>query len=750
MYDKRRVVAISSELILVSFCFLVYLEIFRDFGFIESFPQRWHYMGKVQFDLVKNEDDGLEVIWNPTLRFKDREQKQIGLDWFRKQIRRLQRFKIHKYTGDSPADYYSIPQKEWELIWKFYENNINAMNAAVQKLQTELGENNEDEVCSMEDSLNATDYDVLDYQFDGLNYRGHTTCHNDEDMKLDKLGSVHSLQTNYQALRFLIDDEAQNVCMTLERTVQICSKYRPHYHEYFVHAAARYVESVKRVIFIGGGDSMLLYEVLKYPDLELVVGLELDQQVTRQSFKHFHTQTHFDDERVEWWFGDATKSLLLLPQDYWQSFDLVLVDLSETVMSLTVTDELDVFDALALLLKPDGVMVKNERYLEKFSRVFDNAIQIYYESPVICDQCLVMGSHTVDFLHSTLKDHGIETLLYEPLVTSENRYDLLHDYRKQDPHAAGKCEPLSMPKKPMEQENSLGITGIVEAENAAVPFDENIKELLHAAIAREGFTSLSVRQVDETLILIVMREGYVVGRFWPEKQYCGFDINLWGRLHKMKQLENSLISAIGSTLVSSYRIVVGGMYGSAKWREDPMVGPQIVQARTCGDKEVTTVPAPVGDIVNIALEETVNLVPKKEVLAAVLCGTEHSRDCASADVLQRHPNVDRVIKFWTCPDLESEDVAEQTAKMFECEKSFSRMLNQAFNQDSKADLFVIDIAASYPMLQILNIMLDDDSNRVSWIQGKNVFVAISADPSEEPWRSNFLDRCKFAANKRSL
>lgn len=36
-------------------------------------------------------------------------------------------------------------------------------------------------------------------------------------------------------------------------------------------------------------------------------------------------------------------------------------------MSMSVTEELDVFDALGLLLKPDGVMVKNELYFDKFS-----------------------------------------------------------------------------------------------------------------------------------------------------------------------------------------------------------------------------------------------------------------------------------------------------------------------------------------------------------------------------------------------
>ena len=38
---------------------------------------------------------------------------------------------------------------------------------------------------------------------------------------------------------------------------------------------------------------------------------------------------------------------------------MVLVDLSETVMSFTVTEGLDIMEALSLLLKPDGIFVKN-------------------------------------------------------------------------------------------------------------------------------------------------------------------------------------------------------------------------------------------------------------------------------------------------------------------------------------------------------------------------------------------------------
>jgi spermidine synthase len=123
---------------------------------------------------------------------------------------------------------------------------------------------------------------------------------------------------------------------------------------------------------------MLLNEFTKYPSLELIVGLELDQRVTRGSYKHHGTQPHFDQDRVEWWFGDATKSLLMLPKSYFGTFDLVIVDLSETIMSEKVTEELDVLDMLTLLLQPDGIMLKNEFYFGKFKQMFSHSVMVHW------------------------------------------------------------------------------------------------------------------------------------------------------------------------------------------------------------------------------------------------------------------------------------------------------------------------------------------------------------------------------------
>ena len=62
----------------------------------------------------------------------------------------------------------------------------------------------------------------------------------------------------------------------------------------------------------------------------------------------------FDNDKVELWFWDATKSLVMLPKEYLGSFDMVVVDLSETAMSLTVRDKLDVIEALNEMLSSDA------------------------------------------------------------------------------------------------------------------------------------------------------------------------------------------------------------------------------------------------------------------------------------------------------------------------------------------------------------------------------------------------------------
>lgn len=72
-----------------------------------------------------------------------------------------------------------------------------------------------------------------------------------------------SIRSHYQEIFFYHDQTINDMCMKLDDTVQQCTSYRPHYHEFAVHFPSRFLTEIKRVLFVGGGDSMVLHDVLK-------------------------------------------------------------------------------------------------------------------------------------------------------------------------------------------------------------------------------------------------------------------------------------------------------------------------------------------------------------------------------------------------------------------------------------------------------------------------------------------------------
>ncbi|KAL3912356.1 MAG: hypothetical protein SGILL_006918, partial [Bacillariaceae sp.] len=276
-----------------------------DYGFVERYPQRWYVNTdkKYQFDLDENPNTGkIEVIeWKKMPKNSDYRMDRL-LIFFRTQIRRLRRLKNVLYMSSdgapaSPANqgknWLDIPALEWKSVWEFAEANIVAYTVALEHLEMYIQENRDDfELLSdidgnstvspsVADSTYATQatashYDPLTMEGDDNAYELYT-CDTTDAFNMVGFVEMEEMDTSYQELVFSRRNDTDDVCMTLDNIIQICANYRPHYHEYITHAAGRYVKDVKKIMFIGGGDSMLLHEALKYPDVEKVVGLELDQ-----------------------------------------------------------------------------------------------------------------------------------------------------------------------------------------------------------------------------------------------------------------------------------------------------------------------------------------------------------------------------------------------------------------------------------------------------------------------------------------
>lgn len=733
-------------------------EIFRDYGIVESMPQRWDIPVDAIYIPFDDEEKDLEEIKFPSTTYKLEIEIQEDVDgklywefsepdisfdlhedgtvtWasntfhelkeagdfdviegrFRKQLRRLKR--IRNIEWDRDAQFYSIPQEEWDAIWLFHKAYTNALELALEAIGVDL-------------NTGDSHYDDFRYEMDGTVYN-NLNCKSSELIDFRDYEIFEEKQSNYQGMTWQSRAQDSDTCLHLDDMLQICSSYRPHYHEFFVHYPAQFLNSVKRVIFLGSGDAMLLHEILKYKDLELVVGLELDQDITRTSFKHFKTQAHFDDERVEWWYGDATKTLPLLPKDYWGSFDLVLVDLSETVVSMDVTGQHDVLEVLAMLLKPEGILLENELYLDSLMDHFDYTQQIFYGSPKVCTQALTLSSNKIDFMHHPMKDHKIHTYLVKPPETERERFKYTHDYIK----SKSKCVTADGDK---DNVNSVvygkpaGILEILNLEQTSV-LDTALEQKLASVIKGLGLKVLNVPVPTMTNVAaVVMEEGYIVARKWSALKYCAIDLYLWGGFSKRNDLRRALIDALQSALVSNYRIVVGGMYGSKSEEIDKQeIGVNFSQNRNC-ERPTPSVSTINADATKIMVEEIIRVLPTVDV-AVVVCGLESKEECLTYDTLLQSSHVTQVFPIWTCPEITSIEIGDE--QLYACETKLERALYKIIETTSTFfDALIFDDVVGLPMIQIFDSLLT--SNRKSWFERK--YILVSPYDNQKAYKGRFL------------
>jgi hypothetical protein len=115
-----------------SFLFLQNEEIFRDYGFVESFPQRWTFMAdEIEFDLVV-EVSVVKLVWlkehSPANSVKTGYETR-----FRKELKRLQKFRNTMWNSQLEFKY-DIPEYEWGMIWEFHAALTNALSYAINEM----------------------------------------------------------------------------------------------------------------------------------------------------------------------------------------------------------------------------------------------------------------------------------------------------------------------------------------------------------------------------------------------------------------------------------------------------------------------------------------------------------------------------------------------------------------------------------------------------------------------------------------
>mmetsp|Transcript_13253 Transcript_13253/g.31817 ORF Transcript_13253/g.31817 Transcript_13253/m.31817 type:complete len:1308 (+) Transcript_13253:201-4124(+) len=735
-------------------------DVFMNHGIVEDYPQRWTW-----------ETHGLTVTVDPKATAindaDDDEQPELELTWL---------------VGDIPDDDTIYYLQTEQSIWSQYYNGVAGMPTEVTSNGDSQAENEEEEdddlilpyekqlllkyidahltaielviaeATAYRQSLNETEYQVQEEKFVINNvdktyfnqYQCNTLIQRVFDNDFD---TIEHFRSAYQQINYYRDPDTDDVCLYLDGVYQQCVSYWPHYHELVVHKPAKYLkEDLKRVLWVGGGDSGPLNEFLKYPSLELVVGLELDQQVTRSAFKHFASRPHYDNPKVQWWYGDASKSLLMLPEDYFGSFDLVVVDLSDTVFSLSVSAELDVIEAISLLLRPGGIFEMNELFMKKVSNVFEHAIHYQFSDvPKICDQAAIFASNDVDFLNQELTEHklveGAPLLVEKDSMLTKHQFDRVHDYRH-NPNPAFKklCKKVKDAddqaqddEKP--QTTAPGIMMIVEAEKltADLSSPSKVRKSIINAIEGIGFTVVSDKSssLKSPWFVITMKEGYVVVRLWAKEKYCALDIHLWSSFDSHDGLKEAIVvKALGGDVVhkstSSYRIVAGGMFGLSDWKgEAKKHGPQLDNLCASEKEPVRNQASPV-DVYLEAMAMSLDVLQGSGLTAVVLCGSKE-KECATLKLVKVGDRFSKVVPLY---DAEAKDGADNRQPTLDLTKE---TIESELPDEAHVDAIFFDFESTVLANDKINMVLQGGHTDL-----QKIFLTSTTDSRLDIWKRRAL------------
>lgn len=139
---------------------------------------------------------------------------------------------------------------------------------------------------------------------------------------------VHSEQTPYQ--KITLTKSKEDLRLYLNGVLQFSSVDEYRYHESLVMVPMTYADkTIKRVLVLGAGDGLAVRELLKYPEIEQIVLVDLDFRMTELAKNNAHLTdinlASLDDKKVQIVIDDAFVFL----KENKQAFNLIINDLPD-------------------------------------------------------------------------------------------------------------------------------------------------------------------------------------------------------------------------------------------------------------------------------------------------------------------------------------------------------------------------------------------------------------------------------------
>lgn len=167
---------------------------------------------------------------------------------------------------------------------------------------------------------------------------------------------IHRQQTPYQHMVITRDNE--DVRFFLDGNLQLSSRDEYRYHEVLVHPVMSAARSRETALVLGGGDGAVARELLKYDDVQHIIVVDLDPEVTELARTHLLLREinggSLDDPRVRVVNQDAYRYL----EESSDVYPVIIIDLPDpNNESLSKLYSRQFYTLVRQRLTPDGAFV---------------------------------------------------------------------------------------------------------------------------------------------------------------------------------------------------------------------------------------------------------------------------------------------------------------------------------------------------------------------------------------------------------
>ncbi len=167
---------------------------------------------------------------------------------------------------------------------------------------------------------------------------------------------VYAEQTRYQ--RIVITQWEENYWLYLNGNQQLCSMDEFMYHEPLVHPALTLHPNPRSVLVLGGGDGCAVREILKYPQVQNILLIDLDPAMTRLGREHpvltTMNQGSLNHSGVEIINADAYHYL----NNHTDFYDVIIIDLPDPrTIEMGRLYSLEFYKRCYKQLRPEGILI---------------------------------------------------------------------------------------------------------------------------------------------------------------------------------------------------------------------------------------------------------------------------------------------------------------------------------------------------------------------------------------------------------